>query len=139
MTTPPTQPVALGSLPEFPRHATPLEFNYTRPPGNMDVTTTKSTKVKTLAYNATIEVVLQNTVLVVRESHPMHLHGHTLQKTPPLATHICVSTSQNKCWYDLYQRIRYALFKVALQGSIATHIYVLVRGVCKRCMLTTKM
>jgi laccase len=42
----------------------------------MDVTTTKSTKVKTLAYNATVEVVLQNTVLVVRESHPMHLHGH---------------------------------------------------------------
>jgi laccase len=42
----------------------------------MDVTTTKSTKVKTLVYNATIEVVLQNTVLVVRESHPMHLHSH---------------------------------------------------------------
>ncbi|KAL5673345.1 hypothetical protein ACJX0J_017651, partial [Zea mays] len=35
----------------------------------------QSTKVRTLAYNATVEVVLQNTALVGRESHPMHLHG----------------------------------------------------------------
>ncbi|OQU87864.1 laccase-6 [Sorghum bicolor] len=34
-----------------------------------------STKVRTLAYNATVEMVLQNTALVGRESHPMHLHG----------------------------------------------------------------
>ncbi|OEL33532.1 Laccase-25 [Dichanthelium oligosanthes] len=54
----------------------PLEFNYAKPPGNMDATTAKSTKVKTVRYNATVEVVLQNTVLVARESHPMHLHGH---------------------------------------------------------------
>ncbi|PVH33919.1 hypothetical protein PAHAL_8G094400 [Panicum hallii] len=53
-----------------------LEFNYSRPPRNMDVTTTKSTKVKTVRYNATVEMVLQNTALVARESHPMHLHGH---------------------------------------------------------------
>jgi laccase len=54
----------------------PLEFDYARPPGNMDATTSKSTKVRTVRYNATVEVVLQNTGLVARESHPMHLHGH---------------------------------------------------------------
>ncbi|CAN6381174.1 unnamed protein product [Urochloa humidicola] len=54
----------------------PLEFNYAKPPSNVDVTTTKSTKVKTVRYNETVEVVLQNTALVARESHPMHLHGH---------------------------------------------------------------
>ncbi|PAN27573.1 hypothetical protein PAHAL_5G089200 [Panicum hallii] len=34
-----------------------------------------TTKVRALRYNATVEVVLQNTALVGRESHPMHLHG----------------------------------------------------------------
>ncbi|TVU25683.1 hypothetical protein EJB05_28188, partial [Eragrostis curvula] len=53
-----------------------FEFDYTNPPSSMDVTTTKSRKVKTLPYNATVEVVLQNTALVARESHPIHLHGH---------------------------------------------------------------
>lgn len=37
--------------------------------------TTKSTKVKTLRYNETVEMVLQNTRLIAKESHPMHLHG----------------------------------------------------------------
>ncbi|KAF8775316.1 hypothetical protein HU200_004724 [Digitaria exilis] len=35
------------------------------------------TKTKVLRYNATVEVVLQNTALVGRESHPMHLHATT--------------------------------------------------------------
>nr|CAB3478856.1 unnamed protein product [Digitaria exilis] len=35
-----------------------------------------ATKTKVLRYNATVEVVLQNTALVGRESHPMHLHGY---------------------------------------------------------------
>ncbi|TKW17744.1 hypothetical protein SEVIR_5G388000v4 [Setaria viridis] len=34
-----------------------------------------ATKVRKLEYNATVEMVLQNTALVGRESHPMHLHG----------------------------------------------------------------
>ncbi|XP_039778797.1 laccase-25-like [Panicum virgatum] len=54
----------------------PLEFNYAKPPSSMDATTAKSTKVRTVRYNATVEVVLQNTGLLARESHPMHLHGH---------------------------------------------------------------
>jgi len=31
--------------------------------------------VKTLRYNETVEMVLQNTRLIGKESHPMHLHG----------------------------------------------------------------
>jgi len=31
--------------------------------------------VKTLRYNETVEMVLQNTRLIAKESHPMHLHG----------------------------------------------------------------
>lgn len=53
-----------------------FEFDYTKPPSDLDDLTTKSTKVKTVAYNSTVEMVLQNTALVARESHPMHLHGH---------------------------------------------------------------
>jgi len=60
---------------DFPEQP-PLEFNYAKPPSSMDATTAKSTKVRTVRYNATVEVVLQNTGLLARESHPMHLHGH---------------------------------------------------------------
>ncbi|KAJ1265401.1 hypothetical protein BS78_08G074200 [Paspalum vaginatum] len=38
--------------------------------------TTKSTKVRTVRYNDTVEMVLQNTRLIAKESHPMHLHGY---------------------------------------------------------------
>ncbi|KAL6659764.1 hypothetical protein ACP70R_000054 [Stipagrostis hirtigluma subsp. patula] len=51
-------------------------FDYTKPPRDMNEMTTKSTRVKTVRYGAAVEVVLQNTALVARESHPMHLHGH---------------------------------------------------------------
>ncbi|CAM0950175.1 unnamed protein product [Alopecurus aequalis] len=37
--------------------------------------TRKSTRVKTLKYNKTVEMVLQDTRLIAKESHPMHLHG----------------------------------------------------------------
>uniref|UniRef100_A0ACD5X4M5 Uncharacterized protein n=1 Tax=Avena sativa TaxID=4498 RepID=A0ACD5X4M5_AVESA len=58
---------------DFPDNP-PVPFDYTRPPARLGFTA-KSTRVKTLRYNATVEVVLQNTALVARESHPMHLHG----------------------------------------------------------------
>ncbi|KAL1200571.1 Laccase-8 [Cardamine amara subsp. amara] len=35
----------------------------------------RKTSVKTLRYNSTVEVVLQNTAIITAESHPMHLHG----------------------------------------------------------------
>jgi laccase len=37
--------------------------------------TSKGTKVKTLRYNETVEVVLQNTAVLGAENHPLHLHG----------------------------------------------------------------
>ncbi|KAM3690187.1 hypothetical protein ACJW30_09G103000 [Castanea mollissima] len=35
----------------------------------------KSTKVRTLKYGSTVEIVLQNTALIATESHPIHFHG----------------------------------------------------------------
>jgi laccase len=58
---------------DFPAEP-PVPFDYTKPPARLRFTA-KSTRVKTLRYNSTVEVVLQNTALVARESHPMHLHG----------------------------------------------------------------
>ncbi|RLN29064.1 laccase-25-like [Panicum miliaceum] len=55
----------------------PVIFDYTADASDTAMLkyTTKSTKVKTLRYNETVEMVLQNTRLIAKESHPMHLHG----------------------------------------------------------------
>jgi laccase len=56
----------------------PIVFDYTADASDDNATlkhTFKSTKVKTLKYNSTVQMVLQNTRLVSKESHPMHLHG----------------------------------------------------------------
>lgn len=37
--------------------------------------TSKGTKVKTVRFNSTVEVVLQNTAILGSENHPLHLHG----------------------------------------------------------------
>ncbi|KAL2337878.1 hypothetical protein Fmac_012324 [Flemingia macrophylla] len=54
----------------------PFVFDYTNP--NLTTLTDyapKSTKVKTLKFNSTVEVVLQNTAIVAAENHPIHIHG----------------------------------------------------------------
>jgi len=53
----------------------PVIFDYTADDNDTLKYTTKSTKVRTLRYNETVEMVLQNTRLIAKESHPMHLHG----------------------------------------------------------------
>ncbi|KAI8014159.1 Laccase-7 [Camellia lanceoleosa] len=56
----------------------PLVFNYTNSNNNFNRTiimTSKSTKVKKLKFNSTVEMVLQNTASLGIENHPMHLHG----------------------------------------------------------------
>ncbi|PAN20649.1 hypothetical protein PAHAL_3G322000 [Panicum hallii] len=55
----------------------PVIFDYTADASDTATLkyTTKSTKVRTLRYNETVEIVLQNTRLIAKESHPMHLHG----------------------------------------------------------------
>lgn len=62
---------------DFPDRPT-LEFDYTNPSNSTLQTvimTRKSTKVKKVKFNSTIEVVLQNTAILGIENHPIHLHG----------------------------------------------------------------
>ncbi|KAI3731134.1 hypothetical protein L1987_62317 [Smallanthus sonchifolius] len=50
-------------------------YNYT---GNNSLTiiqTTNGTKVYPLAYNSTVQVVMQGNAIIAPESHPIHLHG----------------------------------------------------------------
>ncbi|KAM3404516.1 hypothetical protein ACQJBY_007543 [Aegilops geniculata] len=56
--------------------AAPLrKFNYTgTPPNNTFVT--HGTRVVPLAFNTSVEVVLQDTSIQSAESHPLHLHGY---------------------------------------------------------------
>ncbi|XP_043694771.1 laccase-7-like [Telopea speciosissima] len=56
----------------------PVEFDYTNTNISLSVPlvlTEKSTRVKKLKYNATVEMILQNTAFVGTENHPIHLHG----------------------------------------------------------------
>ncbi|WVZ61523.1 hypothetical protein U9M48_011384, partial [Paspalum notatum var. saurae] len=55
----------------------PVIFDYTADASDNATMqyTTKSTKVKTLRYNETVEMVLQNTRLIAKENHPIHIHG----------------------------------------------------------------
>lgn len=58
---------------DFPGNP-PIPFNYTgTTPKN--VQTNNGTKVYRLAYNDTVQVVLQGTAFLAPESHPIHLHG----------------------------------------------------------------
>ncbi|KAL9428895.1 hypothetical protein AB3S75_030817 [Citrus x aurantiifolia] len=63
--------------PNFPNNP-PLKFDYTNP--NVSNNTSllfapKLTSVKTLKFNSTVEIVLQNTALIAVENHPIHIHG----------------------------------------------------------------
>ncbi|KAH7867028.1 hypothetical protein Vadar_028026 [Vaccinium darrowii] len=40
------------------------------------IMTPRSTRVTKLKFNTTVQIVLQNTALVGRENHPIHLHGY---------------------------------------------------------------
>lgn len=66
---------------DFPNQP-PYVFNYTDPNlallnGNDTAMAfaPKSTKVKTLKFNSTLQIVLQNTAILGTENHPMHIHG----------------------------------------------------------------
>ncbi|KAK7294610.1 hypothetical protein RJT34_17499 [Clitoria ternatea] len=63
---------------DFPNKP-PIEFDYTNPAINNLLGSLafapKSTKVKKLKFNSTVEIVLQNTAILAVESHPIHLHG----------------------------------------------------------------
>ncbi|KAL0426267.1 UNVERIFIED_CONTAM: Laccase-4 [Sesamum latifolium] len=58
---------------DFPGNP-PFAFNYTgNGPANLG--TTNGTKLYRLPYNATVQVVLQDTGIIAPENHPVHLHG----------------------------------------------------------------
>ncbi|EXC03754.1 hypothetical protein L484_000972 [Morus notabilis] len=62
---------------DFPDNP-PIVFDYTNPSlSNVEplIFAPKSTKVKKLKFNSTVEMVLQNTALQARENHPIHIHG----------------------------------------------------------------
>lgn len=51
-----------------------VHFNFTgTPPKNM--ATMKGTRLYRLAYNSTVQLVLQDTGIITPENHPIHLHG----------------------------------------------------------------
>ncbi|KAF9596780.1 hypothetical protein IFM89_013327 [Coptis chinensis] len=62
---------------DFPNNP-PVVFDYTNPKQSLNfdlLMTERGTRVKRLKYNSVVEIVFQNTALLVAESHPVHLHG----------------------------------------------------------------
>ncbi|XP_028783466.1 laccase-17 [Neltuma alba] len=58
---------------DFPANP-PVKFNYTGTAPN-NIMAASGTKVVVLPYNASVELVLQDTSIIGAESHPLHLHG----------------------------------------------------------------
>lgn len=54
----------------------PVPFNYTGAPLTANLGTSLGTRLSKVAFNSTIELVLQDTNLLTVESHPFHLHGY---------------------------------------------------------------
>ncbi|KAL1549450.1 laccase [Salvia divinorum] len=62
---------------DFPNNP-PVTFDYTNPSNALNpvfIPTVKGTRVKQFKYNATVEMVFQNTAVLSSDDHPMHLHG----------------------------------------------------------------
>ncbi|XP_062172486.1 laccase-4-like [Alnus glutinosa] len=58
---------------DFPGNP-PIKYNYTgTQPANFQTTT--GTRLYRLAYNSTVQLVLQDTGMITPENHPVHLHG----------------------------------------------------------------
>lgn len=58
---------------DFPGNP-PIAFNYTGS-GPANLQTMTGTRLYQLAYNSTVQVVLQDTGIIAPETHPVHLHG----------------------------------------------------------------
>ncbi|XVE76181.1 hypothetical protein DITRI_Ditri12bG0152300 [Diplodiscus trichospermus] len=53
----------------------PVPFNYTGVPVTANQSTSLGTRLRKVAFNSTIELILQDTNLLAVDSHPFHLHG----------------------------------------------------------------
>ncbi|XP_042513302.1 laccase-17-like [Macadamia integrifolia] len=58
---------------DFPTNP-PFPFNYTGTPPN-NIMVRRGTKLVSLPFNTTVELVMQDTSILGAESHPLHLHG----------------------------------------------------------------
>ena len=59
---------------DFPRKPSVVyDFTGTQQPANLR--TNRGTRVYRLAYNSTVQLVLQDTGMITPENHPIHLHG----------------------------------------------------------------
>ncbi|KAB5547626.1 hypothetical protein DKX38_011032 [Salix brachista] len=54
----------------------PTPFNYTGVPLTASLGTVHGTRLSKIAFNSTVELVLQDTNLLTVESHPFHIHGY---------------------------------------------------------------
>lgn len=62
---------------DFPNKP-PLKFDYTNTSNSLNTAllfAPKKTSVKKVKYNATVEMILQDTSLILFDNHPMHIHG----------------------------------------------------------------
>ncbi|KAM7259031.1 hypothetical protein ACFE04_014772 [Oxalis oulophora] len=59
---------------DFPGHP-PTRYNYTGTTQPSNLHTQLGTKVYRLAYNSTVQLVLQDSAMIAPENHPIHLHG----------------------------------------------------------------
>jgi laccase len=53
----------------------PNSFNYTGNNTALNLQTINGTRTYRLAFNSTVQLVLQGTTIIAPESHPFHLHG----------------------------------------------------------------
>ncbi|KAJ8567533.1 hypothetical protein K7X08_019741 [Anisodus acutangulus] len=61
--------------PDFPDKP-PTPFNFTGAPLTANLRTNLGTRISKIAFNSTVELVIQDTNLLSVESHPFHLHGY---------------------------------------------------------------
>ncbi|XP_019182569.1 PREDICTED: laccase-11-like isoform X1 [Ipomoea nil] len=54
----------------------PTPFNYTGAPLTANLRTVRGTRLSKIAFNSSVELVIQDTNLLSVESHPFHLHGY---------------------------------------------------------------
>ncbi|KAK7305355.1 hypothetical protein VNO77_43260 [Canavalia gladiata] len=59
---------------DFPGNP-PVVYNFTGTPQPSNLQTMKGTRVYRLAYNSTVQLILQDTGMITPENHPIHLHG----------------------------------------------------------------
>ncbi|XP_047312384.1 laccase-11-like [Impatiens glandulifera] len=54
----------------------PQAFNYTGVPLTGNLRTVEATRLTKIRFNSTVELVLQDTNMIIAETHPFHLHGY---------------------------------------------------------------